>query len=76
MNQNCYFLEQVRCQIIVNFTVHIRFLGLKLVKPRALGGGSEHWNVKVEKNHRKFFSKAAAKALFCLAPVFKCKCFF
>ena len=29
-----------------------------------------------KKNHRKLFNKAAAKALFCLAPVFKCKWFF
>ena len=30
----------------------------------------------MDKNHRKFFNKAAAKPFFCLAPVFKYKWFF
>ena len=73
--------EQERCQIIVNFTVHIVTVfsaqisgAARVARWEGVGGGQ--WNWKVEKNHRKFFNKAAAKALFCLAPVFKCKWFF
>ena len=84
VNQNCCFPKQVRCQIIINFTVHIvtvfsaqisgaaRVARYVLVGGRGVGNETGRW----KKNHRKLFNKAAAKALFCLAPVFKCKWFF
>ena len=46
MNQNCCFPKQVRCQIIINFTVHIvtvfsaQISGAARVARYALGGGS------------------------------------
>ena len=84
MNQNCCFPKQVRCQIIINFAVHIvtvfsaQISGAARVARYVLGGGKGVGNEtgRWKKNHRKLFNKAAAKALFCLAPVFKCKWFF
>ena len=84
VNQNCCFPKQVRCQIIINFTVHIvtvfsaQISGAARVARYALGGGRGVGNGtgRWKKNHRKLFNKAAVKALFCLAPVFKCQWFF
>ena len=75
VNQNCCFPEQVRCQIIARFRLHI------VTVFRAQISGGARWElggvgvwVGIETStlsQRKNFNKAPAKALFSLVPVFK-----
>ena len=86
MYQNCCFPEQVRCQIIINFTVHI----VTVIRAQISGGacwkvagggvwvsiGTRRWKKSRTLNQRKNSNKAPAKALFSLVPVFKYKLLF
>ena len=54
MNQNCCFPEQVRCQIIARFRLHIVTVFRAQISGGARWGGGGggtggHWNQKVEK---------------------------
>ena len=89
MNQNCCFPEQVRCQIIARFRLHIVTVFRAQISGGArwelwggggggvrVGIGTRRWKNSRTLSQRKNFNNAPAKALFSLVPVFKCKWFF
>ena len=86
VNQNCCSPEQVRCQIIARFRLHIVTVFRAQISGGArweLGGvgvwvgiETRRWKNSRILSQRKNFNKAPAKALFSLVPVFKCKWFF
>ena len=61
VNQNCCFPKQVRCQMIINFTVHIVTVfsaqisgAARVARWEGVGGGQLNWKVEKKKSQEIF----------------------